>query len=195
MSSDQLLINLFESICEFSERYSTMDKPISVREESAKELRKDIKVFAGELFKKLEPEARQGLEYKATLGMTFMPHILWVAFLPKGCSVSSHISVAICFGRFGEGAVVGLMESRQITSYALQTIARTGKSVKVDVNGKKSSKKYNNSFVNPKEYLKCSTDIEDLMIHLNKSILILKDIMAKQNPAHNLNSRRIYSKK
>ena len=125
MSNIDKANKLFNEICAFPELYSRKKYAISVKEFEAKKVTRDLKEFASLIFESIPNEVTEGFIIKASRGMTYMPRIVWLAFLPERTKVSSHMSVAICFGKSGEGIVTGLMESRGIRQLLTSTTNRT----------------------------------------------------------------------
>jgi len=100
----------------------------------------------------------------------------WVAVLEKGRYVASLMSVAICFGRTGNGAVAGLMQpssSGLIGSVVPVNRSSAGK-IEVDVDGNNHGTQYNDRFINPKEFLASDMIIQHFVEHLHKSLNLLQ---------------------
>ena len=180
MKKKQSLSSLFDEICSFSEKYSRKKYAISVQEFEAKKVVRDLKAFSKQIYNELDEDVIEGFTMTCSYGMAYMPHIVWIAFLPVGEKVSRHMSVAICFGKTGEGAVCGLMESRGIRQSITQTFKRSKqKDNKINIDGGKTKNNYTDSFVNPIEILREELNSDTLVQHISSSIKILKELLEK----------------
>ncbi|MEW7985373.1 MAG: hypothetical protein AB2797_02695 [Candidatus Thiodiazotropha sp.] len=113
-------------------------------------------------------------------GQSTLPRVLWVAFLPRGHRVSTHASIAVCFGRRGEGVVLGLMEPAEMSLRLAPLIKRTENGTpRVDVDGPNRSTRYNNRFINPKEMLVEEIDEVAFFQHIKYSVYLLEDLTRK----------------
>lgn len=100
-------------------------------------------------------------------GQSYFPCILHISILPPKQKVSDGIYTVICFDKYGRGILAGCMES--VTNpKGLNTIYRNAE--QIDVNGLRSTTKYNNSFINPKEFYCNNINIDELIEHLYKSL-------------------------
>ena len=110
------------------------------------------------------------LEVTFSKGSGSFPRVPWVAIVPAGKTVSGTPSVAICFGRTGNGAVAGLMAPAGLTG-GLVTVARSRDSASfVNVDSGKSTAAYNNKFVNPREFAAGTGNWSELRDHLSRSL-------------------------
>jgi len=79
------------------------------------------------------------------------PSIPWIAITLENTKPSKDKSIAICFDKNGKGFVVGvLLPTGKDANY--QAIYR-GSTPKLNVDGYSEFTKYNDRFVNPKEFL------------------------------------------
>jgi len=178
MTELSYISKLFNDISGFSELYTSSNNAIKVTDSSAKIVTRNLKEFSEQIFLSIDKDIREGLSFSSAKGMIYMPHIVWVAFLPAKSSVSHQISAAICFGKYGEGAVAGLMDSATDKHLRIPTVIRSkNKPLLVDVNGIKAMTRYNDMFVNPKEFLKNDADMNELIKHISDSILLLKKLL------------------
>ena len=168
---------LFFEICKFPQMYQKSRTAIKTNEKEAKNITNNLLEFSHQIFDSIDNEVKEGVMIRVSKGMTYMPYILWVAFLPDGCRVSRNMSVAICFGKNGEGVVAGVMEPKGMSQPIAPTKGRTNGKILVDVDGKKASNKYNNMFLNPKEFIRDEIDITELVSHVSESIVYLKEIL------------------
>jgi 5-methylcytosine-specific restriction protein B len=83
--------------------------------------------------------------------------------------VNDGIYVSICFDKKGRGAVAGFAESAS-SPKGLTVVKRTGKELKIDVNGSSAGTHFNDGFVNPEEFFKDSFDATKLRDHIQKSL-------------------------
>ncbi len=177
MTKTTKIETLFSEICKFAESYQKSNRAIKTSEKEAKDTVNNLREFAHQVFDSADDEVKSGFTIGISKGMTYMPHILWVAFLPEGHTVSRNMSVAVCFGKYGEGAVAGTMESKGMSHKTVAAKWRTNEPILVDVDGKKYATKYNNMFLNPKEFLKERIDTSELINHISESIVYLKRLL------------------
>jgi hypothetical protein len=85
-------------------------------------------------------------------GNGYIPRVPWVFFSSEPGRVSSKIGVAVCFGRTGNGIVVGVMPPAGTLTDRC-TFRRIGKrdDMKINVDGDSSITRYNNRFIGPTE--------------------------------------------
>ena len=79
------------------------------------------------------------------------------------------IYVSICFDKKGRGAVAGFAESAS-SPKGLAVVKRSGKELKIDVNGSSLATHFNDGFVNPEEFLKEDFNSAKLKDHIQKSL-------------------------
>ena len=124
-----------------------------------------------------------GLNKKTTFsvlvskGQGNVPKIFWVSILPAGRGPSKAASVSICFGKNGEGIVAGLMVPKVGGLHMLVQKERVKTEILVDVDGDKEGTKYNNCFINPKEWLVDNLDGAEIQTHLLSSIELLAKLI------------------
>lgn len=114
-------------------------------------------------------------------GQSNIPKIFWIGAVPTSRTVSTSISVTICFGRNGEGIVVGLMVPKAGVFHELSTVLRSTGLMSVNVDGDKNGARYNDCFINPKEWLATDIDPEEIISHFNDSLQMLSDLSANGN--------------
>ena len=168
------LESIFQGICRFCSQYSKAAKPMSPGDLPARIVINSLKGLATQVGAAVLGDARAEYEVTFSKGAGKFPRVPWVAIVPVGSSVAKAPSVAICFGRNGEGAVVGLMEPA-IGERSGRTIARTKDGeIRVDVNGSGLTAQYNNKFINPQEFLTEKPQMKKLLSHLHESLVLLR---------------------
>lgn len=104
-------------------------------------------------------------------GQANFPSVFHISILPPSQKVSNGIYVVMCFDIKGRGAVVGCAES--IThSKGLRTVKRKKSKGKlnIDVDGLRTTTKYNNTFQNPIEFFYGLESDSGLLSHIEHSI-------------------------
>lgn len=116
-----------------------------------------------------------------SIGKGNLATVMWVTFLPPGQKTSDGIYVSICFGKKGNGVVAGCAISdtkKKKYNRLVRTVDR-GECPCVDVNGVRPGTKYNNGYLNPKEFLVQSFDEEGLCSHLKSSVKLCQETLAE----------------
>jgi hypothetical protein len=166
---------LFIEMCKFCARYSKSTKAINANSVDGQIAMHYLKRLAFRLPKVIPSFPEADFQVIHCKGRPSLPRVPWVSINPHGQFVASSLSVTICFGRNGDGAVVGLMNAASTPMHTFDTVIRTkGDSPIVDVNGAKQGTRYNNLFLNPKEFLLDEFSAEELGIHLAASLDLLK---------------------
>ena len=112
---------------------------------------------------------------KYSKGAGSFPRIPWLTILPTGQKTSSGAYVSLCFDKNGGGAVCGFAESTS-NPVGLKTVKRRGSvEWKIDVDGTSSETRYNNGYVNPKEFYLNSFNPTELLEHINISIKMAQE--------------------
>ena len=138
-------------------------------------IRKSLQLFSETLLEEANVRHPGRISIQISRGKGYMPKILWAAFTPKNRNVSNDMAVVTCFGKRGEGAVVGVMDSLSSPRKLASPVNRTGmEDMAVDVNGGKSTNNYNDRFFNPREYLVEDLELQDLVQHAGQSINLLR---------------------
>lgn len=110
--------------------------------------------------------------FQESRGASLFPFVTHVSILPEGQEVSNGIYVVICFDKRGNGALVGCSESKS-NAKGLPTIQRKvrGNELTIDVDGSNQNSKYNNVFVNPREFqFPLTDDLQNLIEHIRASL-------------------------
>lgn len=162
------IINDFNTIFAFCFHYNSLKKAINASEDQSQTMKAAQKRILIYLQALLEYNGlAEYYELKNSSGMPSMPRVPWISVIRKNQKVYSHPSVTICFGRAGNGFVVGLMKSVSTNKFELETIERVSHKKFIDINSSKASTSYNNKFVNPTEFYKDEINL----IELEKKII------------------------
>ena len=127
----------------------------------------------------LPPSVFEKYEIKFSYGAGCFPKVPWIAIVPKGKKVSNSISTCICFGKFGDGVVIGTMFPYPKQEGVYKTEGRRTIVGRIDINGSSSSTKYNNKFVNPEDFLSSGLDEAKLLKHILGSIEIMNTYLSE----------------
>jgi hypothetical protein len=178
-TDEEKLRIVFKKICGFCTLYNATTKSINAGSSEcryAADLIRRFSVYLSRLFPDLE---KTGLSISVAKAKPSMPRVPWVAVLPKGKFVGTSLSVAICFGRSGNGAVVGLMQpsSSGLMGNAIPVVRSGNKKNVVDVDGNNPGTKYNDRFINPVEFLVSNVAAEPLVKHLDESLTLLRQLI------------------
>ena len=107
-----------------------------------------------------------------SIGKGNLAKVMWITFLPPGQKASDGIYVSICFGRDGNGLVTGCaISDTQKDKYRniVETVNR-GKHPVVDVNGVRPGTRYNNGYLNPREFLSGEISEDVFLAHIRGSV-------------------------
>jgi hypothetical protein len=113
-----------------------------------KELLKQLKIRVEEKFVE---RGLSGLFVKAGSGAGFVARVPWIFITRRPGPVSTNIGVAICFGREGNGLVLGLMYPVGQGSGQKIRPRRKNDSNFIDVDGDTQITRYNSRFIEPVE--------------------------------------------
>lgn len=140
-----------------------------------------LEQLSSELSRETNLRKFSNIQITFSKGQSNIPKVFWVGAVPNSRTVSTSISVTICFGRKGEGIVVGLMVPKAGIFHELSTVTRTTGLMAVDVDGDKEGTRYNDCFINPKEWLANAIDVEKITAHFNHSLQMLSELTASGN--------------
>jgi hypothetical protein len=163
------VVEAFKAICDFCAAYDKVDggwmrnRPECVQ--AQKHLR-DIQEWLQSQFGEFQGKP---VRIKYSVGAGVFPKVPWICLLPEAQEVNDGIYVSICFDKKGRGAVAGFAESAS-SPKGLTVVKRTGKELKIDVNGSSAGTRFNDGFVNPEEFFKDSFDATKLRDHIQKSL-------------------------
>ena len=177
MSDLTLLEQHFRKACELAKTINSAPGPHRPGEALGSAIRKSLQLYSETLLEEANVRHPGRISIQISRGKGYMPRILWAAFTPKNRKVSNDMAVVTCFGKHGEGAVVGVMDSLSFPRRLAPPVKRTGtEDLHVDVNGGKSSNNYNDRFVNPREFLADDLELQDLVRHARESINLLRKL-------------------
>jgi len=171
MNSENLLA-YFNAVCEFRQLHPAL-KNMALKTNDPEII--SVKDALNGLKKNLQHQYNEinniPFTVEVSRGIVNLPNVLYACILPTGQLVRNGIYTAICFDILGRGALVGCVESK-VTSKGLKTIQRkTGSGLlSIDVDGASERTKYNNVFVNPKEFYYPVEDRDALDEHIQESM-------------------------
>jgi len=165
----------FNEVCRLCAQLANNQKSIPTNSQYAILARRLLERFAAELRVSLGDLAWRDLEITVSRGQAVLPRILWVAITQRGKRVSESTSIAVCFGRRGEGAVAGLIDTSPAKNRAGFTPVKRTKigNIQVDVDGNKQATSYNDKFANPREFVFGALVGEDLLAHIEESFRLM----------------------
>ncbi len=176
-SDTERLRVVFKKICSFCARYDKTTRAINSSSEGARLAANLLQRFGIYLMRSLPEAADSRLVMSFSKAKPSMPRVPWVGLTPAGKFVSSSLSVTVCFGRHGDGAVAGVMQPSTVKVSGVQPVNRTTRnSLVIDVDGNNPSTKYNDRFINPREFLVSEIDGADLLKHISDSIVLLRSL-------------------
>ncbi len=164
------------NVCNFCQKYDK-NLPMSAGSASANAVRRDLRYLADGLFGSLNEAFDFSKELQATFskGSGTFPKVPWIAFLPKGKSVSNSISTTICFARSGQGIVLGVMAPAGYSQKNFTTVKRTESPPYLNIDGSAKTR-YNNLFLNPKEFIISEISKDLVSEYLLSSIQVMNKI-------------------
>jgi hypothetical protein len=173
------ITNDFNLIFTFCSYYNTEKRAISASEVEAQIMKSAQKRVVAYLQALLDYKGLAD-HYAVTnsVGMPSMPRVPWISIIRKKQKVYSYPSVTICFGRAGNGFVLGLMKSAGTNKFEFDTVKRVNKQNFIDVDSNRESTSYNNKFVNPSEFYKGEINIVELERKIVESLELEKNHMA-----------------
>jgi len=177
----------FNKICEFRKANPVIaGKQLKTNDPILLEVKTTLSSFKSELENKFSYFNEINFTIEVSEGIGVFPNILHICILPPGQKVSDGIYTAICFDKFGRGAVIGCAESKT-TNKGLNTKKRTakGKELAIDVDGGRPTTRYNDVFENPKEFYYDLSSDKELEIHISKSMdLCLYNLRLIEDPKY-----------
>lgn len=163
----------FRSVCRLAGEYNKLAGPLRSSAPGGQRIIRHLSALGTEIGVGANLLSA-GLAMTYSKGQSNLPKILWMGFVPVGSSVSTGLSVTVCFGNAGNGAVAGLMLPSSARSGFPSPVIRTSGALRIDVNGAKVESQYNDRFINPREFLLDSFDPVDLLSHMRQSVETLK---------------------
>jgi hypothetical protein len=156
----------FNKICEFCKSYNESSIPYKTSDKIVQDVIVEFRNVQ-RLIQNKFGVYNVRVEYSKGIGK--FPKVPYICILPDSQSINDGVYVGICFGKRGNGAVIGLMQS--ITNpKELNRVDRIIQSNSIDVDGISKNSRYNNAFANPKDFLYNKFDENEFSNHLRKSL-------------------------
>lgn len=161
----------FHGVCEFCVEYDSRETPYSTSDPNVYIVKEHLSILSAEIKERFQDEK---VNIKYSQGSGKFPRVPYLCILPENQTVSDGVYVAVCFGKEGNGAVVGTAES--VTNRkGLKTISRNRSENFIDVDGSSSETKYNDAFVNPIDFYDEDFSEEEFFTHLDLSLKMCLD--------------------
>ncbi len=109
--------------------------------------------------------------YKHSVGQGRGAEVVWIACLPPQQKVKDGIYVVFCFGKSGNGFVLGCAVSKENKSKYAHVPTQSRSNLEIDV------VKYNDVFVNPMDVALGNVNEEQIKAHLKESIKKCQDYL------------------
>jgi len=160
----------FIALCNFCEKYNNSPTPLKRNDpqcQPAQAALPEIQTWAKKHFSHFKGVA---IGVDVSKGAGFYPKVPWICLLPPNQQANNGVYVSICFGSEGHGAVAGLAQS--VTNpQGLHIFKRSkNKPLSIDVDGVRSTAKYNDCFQNPQEFLKDTFNEAQFKAHIEDSL-------------------------
>jgi hypothetical protein len=175
-TKDNLAIR-FKKLCNLVAVINSQKKSTYSSHPNGVEAIRLLKALCNDFIKKSDPLENLTIYPHISKGKGSLPRVLWLAFTLQG-KPSSNICAAMCFDKFGKGAVMGVMDSVSNPNYTLNTVKRKTKEITplINVDGPPySDAQYANKFLNPKEFFLEKFDTNEMIEHYKSSIKILSN--------------------
>lgn len=173
-TKDNLAIR-FKKLCNLIAVINSQKKTTYSSQPNGVEAIRLLKALCNDFLKKGESFEGISIYPHISKGKGSLPRILWLAFTLEG-KPSSNICAAMCFDKYGKGAVMGVMDSVSNPNYTLNTVKRRTKDIipLINVDGPPySHAQYANKFLNPKEFFLENFNTKEMIDHYNESLKIL----------------------
>ena len=172
----------FIALCNFCEKYNNSPTPLMRNDpkcQPAQAALAEIQTWAKKHFGRFGNVA---IGVDVSKGAGFYPKGPWICLLPPNQQAANGVYVSICFSSEGNGAVAGLAQS--VTNpQGLHTIKRSkNKPLSIDVDGVRSSSKYNDSFQNPQEFFKDTFNEAQFKAHIEDSLAQCLSFLSSKGP-------------
>jgi hypothetical protein len=165
------LLKLLNEVGVFCSQYDKLTTPLLTSASRAKIISSKLNDVRGLVLKLVPPASDSEIDSCISWGSGYFPRVPWIGFHVKGLSVTSALSVVICFSRDGKGIVCGLMVPAGRKS-RYKTLVRTNLESFLNVTSSGRTR-YNNQFINPKDFYFGKLNIQDVISHLEHSINFL----------------------
>lgn len=165
------IVEIINNICLFRINIpAKKGSGLLVKDSSLSSVKEDLELLRSILEKMFDNYRDVGFKVSFSIGQGYFPSVLHTSILPPLQKVSDGIYVVICFDKQGRGVLVGCTESKT-NPKALNTVKRSlGKPLAIDVDGFRSTTKYNDTFENPLEFHFPLTDDSSLIRHIKESL-------------------------
>jgi hypothetical protein len=120
----------------------------------------------------LASAGKRDLIVKPTTGNGYLPRVLWVAIMRSKASVSNQTALVICFGKSGNGLVIGLMPAQGFGAVVVRRSQNKKRPDFINIDGVSAPSKYNDRFKLFEEFPTTNIDakkfIEFLLEHVDQ---------------------------
>jgi len=171
----------FRNVCQACAEYPSLKGGLPTGDPRAKETVRQLNVIKSWLTEQFNMFEGVPIEVEISRGAGAFPRVPWVCLLPPRQKVNDGIYVGICFGKQGNGAVVGCMQSATSPKeLSRQYRSGDGETPAIDVDGMNTETRYNNVFSNPLEVFCETFDSSKIAQHIRNSLKIAIDSIKKQ---------------
>ena len=185
MKTSTDLKNSFQAVCDFCASYPSVRGGLPTGDPRSKEVILSLRTIADWLRDQFAHYNGVPIQIVVSEGAGAFPRVPWICLLPPGQRVNEGIYVGICFGKAGNGAVAGCMESATAPQ-GLETVKRasSNEAPVIDVDGISNGTRYNNVFENPLDVFRDAFDAGALSAHVGNSLgLALTHVQITTPPA------------
>lgn len=124
---------------------------------------------------------------KYGIGQGNLAQVMWVVFRPPGQELQDGVYVGACFGRTGNGFVIGCMKSASPKSrYGnIETVIRYpkgGPQPDIFIDGRREETWFNNVFLTPLDMRENQIDEHLIVEHMKKSVIKCQETLANYAP-------------
>ncbi|KRE71985.1 HNH endonuclease [Paenibacillus sp. Soil750] len=165
------MLESFNSLCEFRRlNPGTKGSAMLSNDPVLEGVKKDLSSVVDWLKDRFQGYKGVTYTFEQSKGIARFPSIFHVSLLPPGQQVSKGIYVVICFDIKGRGALIGCAESKTNPQGLNRILRSKNKDLRIDVDGRRPTTKYNDVFENPKEFYFERSTIEEIEEHLKESL-------------------------
>ncbi len=164
-ASEKEFVNTIHLICSITEKLGKLEGTRTGTDD-AKVLQQGLYKLREVVLSEVASRAAGDFHIRVGAGNGYVPRVPWIFVSKDPGPVSSNTGIAICFGRKGNGLVLGKMYPiGQGTGQTLRSKNRTDKDF-INVNGVSVTTRYNDRFVNPKEIHQKDIDYDKFFEYL-----------------------------
>lgn len=168
------LIKNINVVLDFCAEYGSK-KALKTSSMPAKVATQQLIALSRSLWSSLEKPLQDKFQISISYGSGYFPRVPWVALTPLGKKVSNSVSVCLCFGKTGNGIVVGAMFPHSRKDGEFKTASRLiGDESYIIINGGNNNSKYSNKFINPKDFSRTALEEGLLMDHIMSSVQLME---------------------